>query len=127
MSNPPDRPRKPPGTPEFVERRRYPRRRAGLELVLSIPAVVDAEVVDLSAGGAMISTPAKLRVGQRCQLRALLDREPFTAVVEVLRVEEEGTRNGREGRHRVGLGFTNLDDNSRRTLQRFVKDDTKSR
>ena len=50
----------------------------------------------------MVSTPANLRPGQRCQLRTLLDREPFTAVVEVLRVEE-GTRNGLVRRSHVGL------------------------
>ena len=126
MSNPPGPTERSPGTPGFVERRRYLRRRAGLDMVLSIPAVVDAEVVDISAGGAMVSTPANLRPGQRCQLRTLLDREPFTAIVEVLRVEE-GTRNGLVRRSHVGFAFNNLDDNSRRTLQRFVKDDTKSR
>jgi c-di-GMP-binding flagellar brake protein YcgR len=93
--------------------------------VLTIPTVVNAEVLDISAGGALVSTPANVAPGHRCQLRALLDREPFSALVEVLRVEE-GTRNGLERRHHVGLRFGGLDDNSRRTLQRFVKDDGKA-
>ena len=115
----------PPGQPGFVERRRYPRRAPTTDLVLTIPTVVNAEVLDISAGGALVSTPAHVEPGHRCQLRTLLDREPFSALVEVLRVDE-GTRNGLERRHHVGLKFGGLDDNSRRTLQRFVKDDGKA-
>ena len=74
----------------------------------------------------MISAPADAKPGQRGQLRALLDREPFAASVEVLRVDE-GTRDGLERRNRIGLSFVSMDDNSRRTLQRFVKDDSKPR
>lgn len=116
----------PPGSPGLVERRRYPRRRAALGLVLTMPRIIDAEVLDISAGGAMISTSVDAVPGQRGQLRALLDREPFTASVEVLRVDE-GTRDDLGRRNRLGLSFGNLDENSRRTLQRFVRDDTKAR
>ncbi len=122
MSGSLDSPEGPPGAPESVERRRYPRRRVGPELAVTIPTVVNAEVIDISAGGAMVSTPAEVVPGHRCRFRTLLDREPFSASVEVLRVDE-GTRNGSEPRHHVGLRFGVLDDNSRRTLQRFVKKD----
>jgi hypothetical protein len=110
----------------FVERRRYPRRRAGTDFVLTIPTVVIADVLDISVGGALVSTPAQVVPGHRCQLRTLLDREPFSAAVEVLRVDE-GTRSGLERRNHVGLRFGTLDDNSRRTLQHFVKNDGKPR
>jgi c-di-GMP-binding flagellar brake protein YcgR len=126
MSGSLDFPEGPPGTPGFVERRRYERRRVGPDLALTIPTVVNAEVIDISAGGAMVSTPAQVVPGHRCRFRTLLDREPFSASVEVLRVEE-GTRNGFELRHHVGLRFGGLDDNSRRTLQRFVKKDGNAR
>lgn len=115
------------GSPHGVlERRRYPRYRPASGLVLTVPAVTHAEVIDISARGAMISTPASVVRGQRCQLHVLLDRDPFSATVEVLRVDE-GTRGGGERRNRVGLSFVSLDDNSRRTLQRFVKNDGKAR
>ena len=115
----------PGGSAGFVERRLHPRRRPDLELVLTIPTVINAEVLDISAGGALVSTPVHVAPGHRCQLRTLLDREPFAALVEVLRTEE-GTRSGSERRYHVGLKFGGLDDNSRRTLQRFVKDDGKA-
>jgi hypothetical protein len=114
----------PDGSAGVVERRLHPRRRPDVELVLTIPTVIDAEVLDISAGGALVSTPVYVAPGHRCQLRTLLDREPFSALVEVLRTEE-GTRSGSERRYHVGLKFGGLDDNSRRTLQRFVKDDGK--
>lgn len=113
------------GPPGFVERRLHPRRRPDLDVVLTIPTVINAEVLDISAGGALVSTPAHVAPGHRCQLRTLLDREPFSASVEVLRVEE-GTRSGSERRYHVGLKFGGLDDNSRRTLQRFVRNDGKA-
>jgi c-di-GMP-binding flagellar brake protein YcgR len=107
--------------PTFVERRRHPRRRPAADIAITLRANYNAEVLDISGGGALISTPAHLIRGQRGSLRTLLAREPFSAVVEVLRVDV-GTRNGGERRNHAGLGFVSLDDNSRKTLQRFIKD-----
>jgi len=102
-----------------VERRRHPRQRLPA-VNLSLPATYNAEVLDISSGGALISTPGHVVKGQRGQLRALLEREPFSAIVEVLRVEP-GTHGGTDTRNHVGLSFVSLDDNSRKTLNRFVK------
>ncbi len=110
----------------FVERRRYPRHRPGAEIVLAMPVVVHAEVLDISAGGALISTTARVNPGQRGLLHTLLEREPFAASVEVLRVED-GSHHGGERRTRLGVSFASLDDNSRKNLQRFVKNDGKPR
>ena len=87
-----------------------------------MPVVVNAEVLDISAGGALISTSAALHVTQRAQLRLLLDKEPFSGWVEVLRLDA-GTEVGAEHRHRMGVAFTSLDDRSRRALVHFVRDD----
>lgn len=106
--------------PPVEERRRHSRHRPAAGIALNLPATYNAEVLDISSGGALISTPGPVAVGQRGQLRTLLEREPFSAIVEVLRVEL-GTRAGAERRNHVGLGFVSLDDNSRRTLNRFVR------
>jgi hypothetical protein len=111
--------------PAADERRRHRRQRPGPDISINLPATYNAEVLDISSGGALISTPAHVSPGQRGQLRTLLEREPFSAIVEVLRVEA-GTRSGGDRRNHVGLSFVSLDDNSRRTLSRFVKS-TKSR
>jgi c-di-GMP-binding flagellar brake protein YcgR len=107
-----------------VERRRSPRVTPPDDVKLCMPVVVNAEVLDISAGGALVSTSAALHVTQRAQLRLLLDKEPFSGWIEVLRLEA-GTEVGAEHRHRLGVAFTSLDDKSRRALVRFVKDDAR--
>ena len=106
-------------SPDFEERRRH-KRQSPVGVSINLPATYNAEILDISSGGALISTPAEVAPGQRGQLRTLLEREPFSAIVEVLRIEV-GTRNGADRRNHVGLGFVSLDDNSRKTLNRFVK------
>jgi len=105
--------------PHQHERRRHPRFVPGTDVRLSVPVVANAEVLDISSEGALISTSAPLHDGQRAHLRILLQREPFSAWIEVRRLES-GTAVGTEQRHRVGATFTVIDDNSQRTLQRFI-------
>ena len=103
-----------------IERRRHPRVSTDDQVHISLPVVVNAEVLDISSAGALISTPTPLETGQRAHLRVLLGREPFSAWVEVCRVIP-GTIVGREERYHLGVTFTSVDDTSRRTLQRFVR------
>jgi hypothetical protein len=105
------------------ERRRHPRAAIRDEVRLLIPVSVEAQVLDISSGGALVSTGSRLKPGERAHLRVLLDREPFSAWVEVRRLEP-GTVLASEQRHHIGVSFVALDDASRRTLQRFVKEDT---
>jgi hypothetical protein len=107
-----------------AERRRFPRYRPE-DVRVSMPVVINTEVLDISSGGALMSTSAALHVGQRARLRMLLDREPFAAWIEVKRVEL-GTQIGDEHRFRVGASFTALDATSQRTLQKFVREDSKA-
>ena len=102
-----------------VERRRH-RRISSEQVDVSVPHVTSVEVLDISAGGALLSTGASLEVGHRAQLRTLLAGEPFTAWVQVERVGE-GTFSGDGLRHRLGVTFSSLDDNGRKLLQRFAK------
>jgi hypothetical protein len=108
-----------PNTP-FVERRRTPRV-APTDLTFGVPIVREAEVLDLSVSGALVSMSAPISVGQRLQLRLLLGREPFQAWVEVRRIDH-GTVTGRANRVRAGVTFTSLDENSQRTLERFLRE-----
>jgi hypothetical protein len=107
------------------ERRRYPRVSPADEVTVTVSMVTDTELLDISASGALLSTTARLLVGERAHLRVLLAREPFNAWVQVRRVQA-GTMIGTESRHRLGVTFSGLDDTSRRTLQRFMGDDTRT-
>lgn len=120
MAKPPE-PGPPGQSPDGVERRRYPRVLPSDDTRALMPVLVNAEVLDISPGGALLSTSTVIEPGERAHLRLLLDGEPFNTWVEVLRIQP-GTMDGKETRHRVGVSFTALDDGSRRTLQRFVKD-----
>jgi PilZ domain len=103
------------------ERRRFPRRAIGHEEVqLEVPVAVDADLLDLSSGGALVSTQAPLRVGQRALLQMVLDREPFIAWLDVKRVDM-GTLTSREQRYHVAGEFVSLDPRSSATLKRFLR------
>lgn len=104
-----------------VDRRRYPRHPPGEDIRLELPVTVNAEVLDISGGGAQISTTAPLLVGQRAQLRMLLDRQPFTAWFEVKRVEM-GTQTSREHRYRVAAQFISIDERNSEVLRQFLRE-----
>jgi hypothetical protein len=106
-----------------VERRRHPRSQPPEETWLTVPNVVATEVLDIGPGGALLSTAAALRVGQRARLRLLLGREPFSGWVEA-RWVHAGTQTGNTHRYRIGTSFSGLDEPNRRTLQRFLRDDS---
>jgi hypothetical protein len=88
--------------------------------VATLPLLIDADVVDISASGALLRCNCPLAAGDRAQLRTLLDRVPFMAWVSVARVRRQ--RSPAPGDAvRAGVTFTSLDDNSARQLRRFMK------
>jgi hypothetical protein len=107
--------------PRYTERRRYPRLGPAADIKMWLPVVVNAELLDLSAGGALLSTSASLQPGQRAQLRLILDHEPFSAWIEIKRVEA-GTQDG-QPRIRAAAAFTSIDGHSEVTLRHFLRDD----
>jgi c-di-GMP-binding flagellar brake protein YcgR len=102
------------------EKRRYPRFAPIPGTRLSVPTVHDVEVADISQNGVLFWCRNPFHVGQRAQIRALLDREPFTASIEVVRLEQQEHSARTDRRHRVGARFVSVDDNSQRNLQRFL-------
>jgi hypothetical protein len=88
-----------------------------------MPVSAEAQVLDISAAGALVSTANHLKEGARAHFRVLLDRQPFSAWVEVRRLEPGTMVGSGEARQHLGLSFVALDEASRRTLQRFVKED----
>lgn len=112
------------GPPGGIERRRYPRVPPTEDLKLAVPVLLDTEVLDISHCGALLSTSGVVEPGERAQLRLVLDGEPFNTWVHVVRVHS-GTMDGTGTRQRVGVSFVTLDGGSRRTLQRFIRDDTR--
>jgi PilZ domain len=107
------------------ERRRFARHETAKEGRLGLPVVHDVELVDISHTGLLFSCTGSLKVGQRAQVRVLLGREPFSASIEVVRIERETLVPRNAGRIRFGAIFTAVDENSQRNLQRFLRDESK--
>ena len=87
---------------------------------LFVPAVHDVEIADISQSGVLFWCRNTFQVGQRAQIRALLDREPFTASVEIVRQDRAWQVGRTERRQCFGARFVSVDDNSQRNLQRFL-------
>ena len=85
-----------------------------------MPVVINTDVLDISAGGVLLSTGAAFQQGQRGRLRVLLGEDPFSAAFEVRHVAA-GTQSAEERRFHVGAAFTSMDDASRDVLRRFLK------
>jgi hypothetical protein len=101
----------------IVERRRFPRSQAS-SARLFVPAVHEVRVIDVSKSGLLFSCEPPLAVGQRAQIRLLLERRPFTAWIEVVRVEAE--RRPTHGTPWLGARFVAVDENSGHSLDRFL-------
>jgi hypothetical protein len=112
-------PRVPDGrvSPYEPERRRYPRRAASATTKSRMSA--DAEVLDLSLGGALIRCDYPLQVGDRAQIRTMLNRQPFVAWVSVVRIAAEYSEGS--SRPSFGVVFLGKDEQNAALLQRFLR------
>ena len=77
--------------------------------------------MDISGGGALISSEVRMNVGERARLNLLLNGAPFSAWVEVTRASE-GTRSGGRVRHHLAVVFLAVDERSQQVLNRFRGD-----
>jgi hypothetical protein len=105
--------------PAATERRRQPRLevRSGLECKLE--ARTRVRLVDISLSGALLASEAPLPVGTRAHLNAGVAATPFSPEVQVQRtLDDEGGRGRLQG---LGAVFVEMDDQSRRNLEAFLR------
>ncbi len=108
-------------TEAIMERRRAPRVPIAPGTELNVPVALAVRLMDISASGVLISSPQKMRVGQRARLQLTLGGEPLNVEVEVRRVMEGPAETGRN-RYRLGAAFVSPDDFARRSVQHFLRD-----
>ncbi|HEY3383888.1 MAG TPA: PilZ domain-containing protein [Vicinamibacterales bacterium] len=101
----------------FLERRRAPRISFSNDHRIGLPLSLTVRLVDISAGGVLISSTQPMTVGQRARLHTTLGAEPFTVEVEVRRVADAGADANGSGRYRMGAAFTALDSTARRSME----------
>lgn len=105
------------------DRRRGPRiALASPEPEVTLPLSATVQVIDISESGVLLASSQPLDVGRRAQLRTRLGTEPVTVIVEVRRVVSAPSGRG-PGTYRLGTEFVALDDDVRRKLTAFLKQD----
>jgi hypothetical protein len=107
----------------LLERRREPRVPMKDDDRIGLPMGLTVRLVDVSAGGVLLSSPQKLRVGQKARLRTTLGADPFNVDLEVRRVAEGGPVGTVGGGYRIGAVFTGLDEASSRSVRQFLSGD----
>jgi hypothetical protein len=107
----------------MLERRREPRVPMSDDQQVGLPMALTVRLVDISAGGVLLSSSQKMSIGQRARLHTTLGSDPFHAEVEVRRVSEGGLEGNGRGRYRIGAVFTVLDESSKRSVNHFLSGD----
>ena len=92
----------------------------GSDLTVALPMALTVRLVDISAGGVLLSSSQKLNIGQRAKLRTRLGTDPFNVEIEVRRVADGSLEGNGRGRYRVGAVFTSLDEVATRSVSRFL-------
>lgn len=108
-------------TESFQERRRGSRA-ATSELEVMVPTSITVQVLDISLGGVLLASSTDLPVGHRAGLRMVLGSEPCAVQVEIRHGANLGEAHG-EGRYRLGAAFVALDEECRRSIHRFLKNE----
>jgi c-di-GMP-binding flagellar brake protein YcgR len=104
----------------YIERRRDPRVPMEGDQKVGLPVALTVRLVDISAGGVLLSSSQKMNIGQRAKLRTTLGSDPFHAEIEVRRVVEGVMEGSGRGGFRVGAVFTSLDEAARRSVTHFL-------
>ncbi len=105
------------------DRRRSPRiALPAPEPEVTLPVSATVQVIDISESGVLLASSQPLEVGRRAQLRTRLGTEPVTMIVEVRRVMSGPSGRG-TGTYRLGTEFVSLDEDVRRKLAKFLRQD----
>jgi hypothetical protein len=107
----------------FLERRRQPRVPISDDQTIGLPMALTVRLVDISAGGVLLSSSQKMNIGQRARLHTTLGSDSFNAEVEVRRVADGSFEGNGRGRYRIGAVFTQLDEAASRSVHHFLSGD----
>ena len=101
-----------------TERRQHPRVavRKGIDCRLEVRARV--RMVDISATGTLVATDLPLPIGTHASLRSSISSGPFACAVEIRRQTGAAQRGQTPA---LGAIFTDMDEQSRRRLEQFLK------
>lgn len=100
------------------ERRRLPRVSTEMPLECRLTLRTRVRLLDISLTGALLQSETHLPTGTRAHLRAGVGAAPFAPEVMVQRSAQ---RAGIQASLGVGTIFVGMDENSRRSLEEFLR------
>ena len=80
------------------------------------------QLLDISLGGVLMSASRSFPVGHRAGLRTVVNGERVAVEVEIKR--DDPPTSGRQGTRLVGASFVTLDERSRQSLEKFLRQRT---
>src|SRR5262245_60869546 len=99
------------------ERRRAPRFEVQTEEMAVLPVTRSVRILDISLSGVLLESAHAARVGTRGRLLMELAGMPFSADVEVRRVQSSTAND----RHRIGAMFMGLSAEHQHMISRFTE------
>jgi hypothetical protein len=108
------------GAAERRRHRRVPIVRDLPETTLPVSATV--QVLDISETGVLLASTQPLDIGRRAHLRTRLGSEPLAVQVEIKRLLPSLKHTSTA--YRMGAAFVELDDDTRRKLETFLRGQT---
>src|SRR5262245_1151851 len=103
--------------PGIEERRRAPRFDVQTKDMAVLPVTRSVRILDISLSGVLLESAHGARVGTRGRLLMELSGMPFSADVEVRRVQSTPTND----RHRIGAMFLSLSAEHQQMISRFTQ------
>jgi hypothetical protein len=89
-----------------------------VEIQLSV--VTGFQVLEVNAAGMLLMCDRAFVAGERTQIHTMLANEPFSARVEITRVRQVPSGDVQHYGKLVAAAFMSFDNNSYRTLRRFL-------
>ncbi len=101
---------------QSLERRQSPRVTPAMECECRLQLRTRVRLLDISVDGSLVASEAQLPNNSAARLRMSLAAAPFNPEVELRRVAK-----GADSRQALGMAFTAMDEQSRRSLQEFLR------
>jgi len=108
------------------ERRRSQRVTVGASSWLALPTSWSVGLLDIGMAGLSFASSHPLDIGRTVFVSARLDGEAFNGPIQVCWCRLKPGEPGRPQRYEVGGTFQQVEENSRRTLWRFLRMTTAS-
>jgi hypothetical protein len=107
--------------PTAPERRRAERVAVETPSWLSLPTSWSVQLIDVGMGGVSFSSPHPIEEGRTVYMTATLDGAAFSSPIRICWCKLRNGTSARRRRYETGGTFLQLEEESRKTLWRFLR------